>query len=126
MAETKPLNWWIKSTQNVHAVLKPHVERYNELNGKKILGTIHVTVAKRLKTSGLLSSITTPSNDVILNEFNKYVSELEVVESEHVPVSELIEAPKPTEDELVSLLNKLLKDSDKELIIRRRRTCCLW
>ena len=133
MAETKPLNWWIKSTQNIHSVLKPHVESYNELNGKKILGTVHVTVAKRLKTSGLLSSITTPSNDIIIKEFNNYVSEIEVATNE--PTPELIEAadqlvslsaPQPTEDELVSILHKLLKDSNKELIIRRRRSCCLW
>ena len=133
MAETKPLNWWIKSTQNIHSVLKPHVESYNELNQKKILGTVHVTVAKRLKTSGLLSSITTPSNDIIIKEFNNYISEIEVVANE--PTPELIDAaeqlvslsaPQPTEDELVSILHKLLKDSNKELIIRRRRSCCLW
>ena len=144
MAETKPLNWWIKSTQNIHSVLKPHVESYNELNQKKILGTVHVTVAKRLKTSGLLSSITTPSNDIIIKEFNNYISELEpttndaaeqLVSLSSQPVDELIEAaeqlvslsaPQPTEDELVSILHKLLKDSNKELIIRRRRSCCLW
>ena len=133
MAETKPLNWWIKSTQHIHSVLKPHVESYNELNGKKILGTVHVTVAKRLKTSGLLSSITSPSNDIIIKEFNNYVSELELPTNE--PTPELIEVaeqlvslavPQPTEDELVSILHKLLKDSNKELIIRRRRSCCLW
>jgi len=70
---------------------------------------------------------------IIIKEFNNYVSELDGVTSE--PASELIEAaeqlvslsaPQPTEDELVSILHKLLKDSNKELIIRRRRSCCLW
>jgi len=136
--EPRPLNWWIKSTQTIHTVIKSHIENYNELNRKKITGTVHVTIAKRLKTSGLLSSSTTPSPDIIIKEFNKYVSELEdddevkfQAEQELNDAAEQLlvlknSVEKPKEDELVSILHKILKDGNKELIIRRRRNCCLW
>ena len=136
--DPRPLNWWIKSTQTVHNVIKPHIENYNELNRKKILGTVHVTIAKRLKTSGLLSSSTSPSSDIIVKEFNKYISELEdddevkfQAEQEINDAAEqLLSLKTPVEpskeDDLVSILHKILKDGDKELIIRRRRNCCLW
>ena len=50
METPKELNWWIKATQHIRATLKPHIEEYNSKHSKKLSGTIHVSVAKSLKS----------------------------------------------------------------------------
>jgi uncharacterized protein YbaP (TraB family) len=89
MDEPKELNWWIKATQNVRAIIKPHIETYNLTHPKKLSGTIHVSVAKLLKLSEKLSATLIPKEDDIIEVFKQLLPE-ELLES---PLEELLEVP---------------------------------
>jgi len=115
MEEVKELNWWIKATQNIRNILKPHIEEYNSKNIKKLSGTLHVSVAKALKTSGLLSATLQPTNEDILKTYNSLLPEPQAE-----PLAE------PQDDKLVRL-SKLLEEffdgETTEIIIRKPRRC---
>jgi hypothetical protein len=116
MEEVKEINWWIKATQNIRNTLKPHIEDYNSKNLKKLSGTLHVSVAKVLKSSGLLSATLQPTNEDILKTYNTLLPE---------PLHEVNE-PQPQDDKLVRL-SKLLEEffdgETTEIIIRKPRRC---
>jgi hypothetical protein len=116
MEEVKELNWWIKATQHIRSTLKPHIEEYNSKNTKKLSGTVHVSVAKALKTSGLLSSTLQPNNEDILKTYNSLLPE---------PQAEPLNEP---QDDKVVRLSKLLEEffdgETTEIIIRKPRRGC--
>jgi hypothetical protein len=125
MEESKELNWWIKATQNIRTVINPHIKEYNTKHSKKLSGTIHVSIAKALKSLDKLSSSISPNDTDILNAYNSIVSELDSEKEEPKQDKELNES----EDKILKL-SKLLDDFfDKEtteIIIRRKRQrwCC--
>jgi len=52
-------NWWLKATQHVRGILKPHIAEMNASlaeGDKKIPGTAPVAVTKLLKDQGIISS----------------------------------------------------------------------
>ena len=117
MEEVKELNWWIKATQNIRSTLKPHIEDYNSKNLKKLSGTIHVSVAKTLKTSGLLSATLQPTNEDILKTYNSLLPE---------PLDE-VKIHEPQDDKLVrlsKLLEEFFDSETTEIIIRKPRRGC--
>jgi len=119
--EKRPLNWWIKATQVIRTTLKPHIDMYNSKHPVKLSGTLHVSVAKALKSSNLLSPTVTPSLPEILKVYNDLVAEsdAELVAEEPMVI--------PEESKLEKL-SKLLEDffdgETTEIIIRRRRRGC--
>jgi len=127
MSQPRELNWWIKSTQVIRTLLNPHIAKYNEKYVKKLSGTVHVTIARLLKDSNLLTPTLSPSESDIMNEFNKYISTLESEEKETIeeePIAE--ESAKLKEERILNLLSQILEHDNIEVIVRRKRTCCLW
>jgi hypothetical protein len=117
MEEPKELNWWIKATQLVRATLKPHIEEYNSAHTKKLSGTIHVSVAKALKSSNKLSATLGPQEADILKAYKTLLNSSEP--------EEVLEAS--DEDKLKHLLTRLFDGETTEIVIRRkrvRRGCC--
>jgi hypothetical protein len=113
MEETKELNWWIKATQNIRNTLKSHIEEYNSKNTKKLSGTLHVSVAKALKSSDLLSSNLQPTTEDILKTYRTLLPE--------------VKEPEPQDDKLArlsGLLEEFFDGETTEIIIRKPRRGC--
>ena len=58
-APKKEPNWWLKATEHVRGILKPHITEMNSSlaeGDKKIPGTAPVAVTKLLKDQGVISS----------------------------------------------------------------------
>ena len=118
----KELNWWIKATQLVRATLKPHIEEYNSAHTKKLSGTIHVSVAKALKSSNKLSATLTPETADIVKAYKAILGS---VEPEEALDNELLDENKVAR--LSHLLAKFFDGETTEILIRRkrvRRGCC--
>ena len=122
MEEPKELNWWIKATQLVRATLKPHIEEYNSANAKKLSGTIHVSVAKALKSSNKLSATLTPETADIVKAYKAILASVEAEEPlDNESLDEINNA------KLSHLLTQFFDGETTEIIIRRkrpRRGCC--
>jgi len=77
-APKKEATWWVKATQHVRAALKEAIEAHNAglaEGGKKLAGTVPVTVASMLKAKGLLSADSPePSEEDILEAFEEFLA----------------------------------------------------
>ena len=146
METPKELNWWIKATQHIRATLKPHIEEYNSKHSKKLSGTIHVSVAKSLKSLEKLSSTLSPQTGDIIKVYNQLLPK-ELVDApviapkEHIDASapdivpkELVDAPKEknkgnNDDKLLKLsklLTELFDGETTEIIVRRKSRRGCW
>ena len=121
MEEVKELNWWIKATQLVRATLKPHIDTYNSSHTKKLSGTIHVSVAKALKSSNKLSATLTPETADIVKAYKAILGSVEAEEE-----SEALDTNKVAK--LSHLLTMFFDGETTEILIRRKRprSGCCW
>jgi hypothetical protein len=118
--EKRALNWWIKATQVIRTTLKPHIDMYNSKHPVKLSGTLHVSVAKVLKSSNLLSPTVTPSLPEILKAYNKIVEESDA----ELTADEPMVVPEVTK--LTRLLEIFFDSENTEIIIRRPRKRSCW
>ena len=148
METPKELNWWIKATQHIRATLKPHIEEYNSKHSKKLSGTIHVSVAKSLKSLEKLSSTLSPQTGDIIKVYNELLSK-ELVDAPVIAPKEHIDASAPdivpkervnalapdivpkeiTDDKLIKLsklLTELFDGETTEIIINRKSRRGCW
>ena len=97
-APKKEVSWWIKATQNVRNVLKPHIAEYNASlgeDGKKMPGTTPVSVAKLLKEDGHISSENFETTEkLIIEAFNAYKENMTSSADEGSVVSKISKPPK--------------------------------
>jgi len=116
--EPKELNWWIKATQLVRATLKPYIEAYNAKHSKKLSGTIHVSVAKALKSANQLSSTVSPKEADIIAVYKSLLPEEAQEETFEEPNDKILRLSK--------LLDDFFDGTTTEIIIRRKRRGCCW
>ena len=122
MEVPKELNWWIKATQLVRATLKPYIEDYNTKHSKKLSGTIHVSVAKALKSANQLSSTVSPKEADIIAVYKTLLPE----EAQEEAFEEAFEEPNDKILRLSKLLDDFFDGTTTEIIIRRKRRGCCW
>jgi hypothetical protein len=96
-APKKEANYFIKATTRVRAVLKPHIEEYNSSLGegeKKLAGTAPITVSSMLKDAGLLSDTIEPSEEDIVEYFEKLKADPSIIGKKNAPLREAAKARK--------------------------------
>lgn len=96
-APKKEANYFIKATTRVRAVLKPHIEEYNSSLGegeKKLAGTAPITVSSMLKDAGLLSDTIEPSEEEIVEYFEKLKADPSIIGKKNAPLREAAKARK--------------------------------